>query len=148
MKTRLFVGIVTYALVILFVYTAFSKLFLYDVYVYDLGRSPMIGSMAVPLSILLPAAELLIAVLLLVPRTRLYGLYGSTLLMFLFTGYVATMLLTEDSLPCTCGGLIRQLTWRQHLLFNIFFTLAAGLAAFSEQRQNKRYSSTSNIRHA
>jgi hypothetical protein len=72
-----------------------------------------------------PALELLVACLLVVPGTRKWGLYGSFALMAGFTLYVGYLLAFADDLPCSCGGVIQQMTWGQHLLFNIFFTVIA-----------------------
>lgn len=136
MKRTIIIEIIAYAFILLFMYTALSKLFIYNTYVSDLERSPLIGGFARPLSILLPVIEIVISVLLFIPaegaRTR--GLQGALGLMLLFTIYVSILVFTRSSLPCSCGGLIRELTWKQHFFFNIFFT---GLAAFGLLLHNK-----------
>ncbi|WP_299568444.1 MauE/DoxX family redox-associated membrane protein [uncultured Pedobacter sp.] len=135
MKRTTYIEIISYAFIILFLYTAFSKLFIYGTYVRDLQRSPFIGDFAKPLSILLPIAEIVIAVLLFLPKQRLNGLYGSLALMIAFTAYVSGLVFTQDTLPCSCGGLIRELTWKQHFFFNAFFTALAGLGIWLSKRK-------------
>lgn len=125
MKRSTYIEIISYAFIILFLYTAFSKLFIYSTYLRDLQRSPFISDFAKPLSVLLPLAELVISVLLFLPKKRLLGLYGSLTLMIAFTIYVSGLVFTQDRLPCSCGGLIRELTWKQHFFFNLFFTALA-----------------------
>jgi hypothetical protein len=50
------------------------------------------------------------------------GLYASLVLMLAFTIYTAAVLLHAFKyVPCSCGGVIRKLTWPQHLVFNLFF---------------------------
>ncbi|RWU08147.1 MauE/DoxX family redox-associated membrane protein [Pedobacter chitinilyticus] len=134
MKRATIIDTIAYAFIILFLYTAFSKLFIYSIYVKDLGRSPFVGEWAAPLSILLPLIEFAISILLFVPRTRTLGLWGSLALMIAFTAYVSALVFTQDHLPCSCGGLIRELTWKQHFFFNIFFTLLAALAIWLKRR--------------
>jgi hypothetical protein len=42
--------------------------------------------------------------------------------MLAFTVYtVAILLHAFKYIPCSCGGVIRKLTWPQHLFFNLFF---------------------------
>ncbi|WP_442892031.1 hypothetical protein [Chryseobacterium sp. VD8] len=31
-------------------------------------------------------------------------------------------------MPCSCGGVIKNLTWPQHLIFNLFFVVITSLA--------------------
>ena len=53
-------------------------------------------------------------------------LFVAFLLMSLFTLYTIAILLHFFSrVPCSCGGVIRMLTWPQHLVFNIGFTMIA-----------------------
>lgn len=122
MKRAIALDFICYAIVMLLVYAALSKLFLFDIYIYDLKRSPFIGDYASYLSLTLPTIELAVAIMLLFLRTRYWALWGALVLMIAFTIYVALIIGLVDSRPCTCGGLIRQLTWKQHLVFNIFYT--------------------------
>lgn len=130
---------ICYAFIILFLYTAFSKLFLFTVYLDDLHRSPLLAPFANYLSILLPLSEIAVAVALFLPQYRKIGLYGAAALMVMFTGYVTYVLTLTTKRPCTCGGLIRQLTWPQHLVFNIFFT-ALALVGIYLYNKAQRYS--------
>lgn len=125
MKQTTLLSVITYSLFFLFVYTSLSKLMAFDYYLYDLKRSPLLGSYAMTIAIIVPAAELLVAALLLPDQTRKGGLIGSLILMILFTLYVGYVLVFTTSRPCTCGGIIRQLSWPEHLVFNISFLLLA-----------------------
>lgn len=127
MKRTVIIETIAYAFVILFVYTALSKWFRYDIYLYDLNRSPELGPYAGFVSLFIPGSELIVAGLVLFSKTRLLGLYGALALMLAFTGYVVYVLEFTTSRPCTCGGIIRELSWRNHLIFNIGFTLLAVL---------------------
>lgn len=119
------VEIIPALLILLFVYTATSKIITHNLFVYTLNRSPLLEQFSVPVSWILPAIELLISFLLIVPRWRHMGLILSTLLMSLFTLYLGYMVAFAPHLPCSCGGVLKELTWKQHLLFNIFFTVLA-----------------------
>lgn len=128
MKKTIIISAISYAFTLLFMYTALSKLFAYDLNLYDLRRSPMLGPYAETLAVLVPLVEITISVLLFVPRTRLTGLIGAFIVMLAFTAYVGYLVFTQSALPCTCGGIIRQLTWKQHFFFNVFFTMLAIVA--------------------
>lgn len=146
MKRQIWIEIICYAFMLLFLYTAIAKLSYYHTSVNDLERSPFIGDFALPLSIVLPASEIIIAVMLFLPKYRMIGLYAAAGLMILFTIYVSALVFTQDSLPCACGGLIKHLTWKQHFFFNIFFTGLAFLGIWlqrNERRTNDMEYSTS-----
>ncbi|WP_343670527.1 MauE/DoxX family redox-associated membrane protein [Chitinophaga sp.] len=123
MKSSTILAGIKYAFFFLFLYTAFNKLMAYDYYLYDLKRSPVLGNYATILAVLVPAAELLVAGLLLPEKTTKGGLLGSLTLMVLFTFYVGYVVFFAATRPCTCGGIIRNLTWPQHLVFNLVFLM-------------------------
>ena len=112
----------TALLLLLLVYTGIAKLMDYPAFRMVLRTSPLIGSLAPTMAWILPALELIIAMALFFPRTRLLGLGASATLMCLFTLYVGYMLLFEPKLPCSCGGVLSSMGWPEHLLFNLFFT--------------------------
>lgn len=136
MKKAVFLEIICFVLILLFLYAALSKLFLFNIYVKDLHRQKLIAEFAPVLSIVIPAVELIIAGLLFFPRRRLFGLYSYLALMIVFTMYVAYAIYVADDTPCSCGGLIRDLTWREHFLFNLFFIILTLIAIWLEMKKN------------
>lgn len=135
MKKQLIIDISCYLIIILFTYAALSKLFLFEVYLYDLNRSPFINLFAPILSIVIPMAELILSVLLIFEKTRKKALLGSFVLMTFFTIYVASILLFTTSRPCTCGGLIKELSWPQHFALNLFFMMMSVLAFYFQKNK-------------
>lgn len=121
-------------LIFLLVYTATSKLLDIKSFQLTLHASPLITDKNILVSWLVPAAELFIALLLLRPSTRLTGLYGAAFLLMVFTLYLGYMILFTPNRPCICGGVIRVMSWSQHIVFNLFFTLLA-LAGIQIQRK-------------
>lgn len=118
MKNKLFVDVASFLLIFLFVYTAASKVIESRMFVLVLNQSPLIGQYASLVAWLLVSAELVTVALLFLPATRLAGLWFSEILLIVFTAYIAYMIFTTPHLPCSCGGVIRHFTWRQHLWFN------------------------------
>lgn len=145
MKRHVIVEALAALLILLFVYTASSKLMEYENFRNVLLQSPLIGKQAPLVAWALPLIELIIAVLLFIPRTRLTGLWCSFILMTVFTLYIAYMLAFVTKHPCPCGGVLSKLTWPQHLVFNIFFTLLSVVAIWLTKRPVKRQGSTEKV---
>ena len=112
-------------LILLFVYTGVSKLLDHDFFVSTLSKSPVVGNAAIVMSYALPITEFAIAGLLLVHHRTKCGWYAAFAIMLSFTLYVGFMLATQSKLPCSCGGVLKGLTWKEHLTFNTGFTLVA-----------------------
>lgn len=111
----------------LFATAAYSKVAGHETFLKGLSRVSFIGGAAVYLSWLVPVAELLISILLIVPQTQKLGLYAFTGLMTVFTGYILSMLLWAEKLPCHCNLIIEKLSWGEHVWFNLgFIALAIG----------------------
>lgn len=123
MKSKFWIEGISAFFIFLFIYTAASKWMDIDRFKWVLGESPLLGSVANLIAWGLPATEILIAIFLLFPKTRKIGLLSTMILMFVFTGYIAYLLATASNLPCSCGGILRMLSWKQHLVLNIFLTL-------------------------
>lgn len=129
MKQKPTIDIIIAVLVMLLLYTSFSKLLDLPRFEASLRKQPFAPRLQQTLLWLLPSMEILVAGLLMVPRTKVYALWGYAAMMAVFTGYIAAILLhAYPRIPCTCGGLISQLSWPQHLVFNLFF-LALGIWA-------------------
>lgn len=109
-------------LVLLFLYTGIVKLKDYEGFVGQMRHNPLLNNYRSWLAWMVPAAELGISMLLIIPVTRRWGLLLGGMLMAAFTLYVAYMLLMQPNLPCTCGGIISKLSWRGHLLVNVLMT--------------------------
>ncbi|SEL75637.1 hypothetical protein SAMN04488505_1021030 [Chitinophaga rupis] len=123
-------------LIILFVYTGLNKLLDYEKFRFELGRSPFLQDLAPFIARTLPVGELMIALLIILKRTRLLGVYLSFALMALFTGYIWLMLHDANDLPCSCGGVLAAMSWNDHLIFNIAFTVLALIAILLQDRIN------------
>lgn len=128
------IEIIAAVFILLFVYTATSKLLSHQTFLINLKKSPLIGFASSFLGWTIPVTEIIIAVLLFVPRYRRTGLLFSFGLMTVFTLYIAYMLMTSSHLPCSCGGVISKLTWQQHLWLNVFLTLIAATAIYLNNR--------------
>jgi len=124
-------------LILLCAYAAISKLIGRQHFELVLGSMLLLKHVAGFISFALPVTELIVCALLFMPATRLFGLYASIGLLISFTIYIGYMILFAPKLPCNCGGVLEQMSWRQHLVFNlIFITLSATAIKFYRSNKN------------
>jgi hypothetical protein len=126
-----------FLLVVLFAYTALNKLFALTRFRFQLTQFPWLSTHPALLAWAIIGAEIGIVALLLTPRRILIGFIASLILLFLFTTYLLIMLLTAPHLPCTCGGVLEQLSWPQHICLNLLFIGIAALGIVSERQLRK-----------
>lgn len=134
---RIIAQIICALLIVLWFYTGLNKALDFSKFRFELGRSPFLHNISEFVALAIPFGEMLIAILLIIRRTRLLGLYFSFFLMSLFTGYIYIMLFYSFDLPCSCGGVLASLSWEDHLIFNAVFTILAGIGVILQSRMDK-----------
>jgi len=138
MKRSTIVEIISTLLILLFVYTASSKLISLQTTYHEMNNQPFPNWMTPYLVWGISIAELCVAAFLIFDRTKKAGLWGSLVLMTLFTGYIGAILLHFfKRVPCSCGGVIKELGWTNHLYFNLFFIVISisGLLLMRKQKE-------------
>jgi uncharacterized membrane protein YphA (DoxX/SURF4 family) len=130
--------IISLLLILLFIYAAVSKGLDFQNFQAQLGQSPLISAYTGFISYSLLIVELTIALLLAVPKTRFFGLMASFTIMILFTAYIIVILNYSSFVPCSCGGILEQMGWKEHLAFNIGFTILAGAASLILSTNKKK----------
>jgi len=133
---------ISLALSLLWMYAATAKVLEFDQFKNQLSQVDFLKPMAGILVGLIPLVEYSLAALLLVSKTRRLGLIGSAILMSVFTVYIGGMISFSPELPCSCGGIINNLTWQQHLLFNIGFTALAITGVYVHSSTNTPHNKT------
>lgn len=128
------IDLAVYAYVLLFFYTAFSKIITYAAFLKVLSDLPMIGGIHQYVAGTVIGLEIGFGMLLVVPRSRITGLWLSLGLMLLFTVYLGYHVMVHSKLPCSCGGVISGMTWPMHVAFNIAFILLALSALWMNQK--------------
>ncbi len=132
MKTSYLKTVVVYIIcllyIILFTYAAVSKLLDFQNFQIQIGQSPLLSAFATPVSYGVPIVEIGLALTLMFSNYRLLGLYGSFILMTMFTAYIFIILNFSSFIPCSCGGILEDMSWTQHLIFNIAFVVLSGIA--------------------
>jgi len=121
-KRRVALEAIAALLILLFLYASVSKILDFDRFIGEMNNQPFPNSWTPFLVWTVPSLEIAIALALMFERTRMAGLIASLVLMALFTLYTSSVLLHFFSyVPCSCGGVIRKLSWPQHMVFNLFF---------------------------
>ena len=140
MKKLNLLDMLIFLFVVLFLYAAVSKLLDYELFEAQIGKSPLIISYASWMAWLIPTLEIVIAFLLLIPRTQVIGLFAFFSLMLMFTLYILFILNFSPYVPCSCGGILSNMGWTEHLIFNIAFTILPVFALILHTRINARVS--------
>lgn len=142
MKKTLIIEIISCLFILLFTYAAITKFIDYEKFVVQIGQSPLLTAFARWIAWIIPLIEVIMCVMLAVPRWRLMGLYASFSLMVMFTTYIICILTLSVYVPCSCGGILEELGWVEHLFFNIGFVVLAIIGVLLHYNQK---SHTTNI---
>lgn len=114
------VAIIALLLLLLWVPVSIDKLLDFHAFRGGILRQPFSDTLGTVLVWTLPPLEIAAVVLLVMDRTRYWGVWLSAVLMAGFTAYVGIALLGAwEKLPCGCGSVIAALSWRQHFFFNL-----------------------------
>lgn len=122
--------VIRWLCMVLFMYTAYAKITDHSRFINGLTRVHLISGFAAFISFAVPIVEIITAMLLLIPQTAKIGLYCFTAIMTVFTVYIISAIIWEQKLPCRCGGAIEELSWSQHIWFNLAFILIAIFATW------------------
>ena len=116
--------------VLLFVYAAVSKFRDFENFQIQIGQSPLLSAFASWIVWIVPLTELIIVVFLVLPKLRGIGLLASFSLMVMFTTYIYLILNYSSFVPCSCGGILEKMGWKEHLVFNLIFIVLAIAGSF------------------
>jgi len=147
MKKQVMSEIISFLLILLFLYAGVSKIYGFPGFIRDMHNQPFPLWFSNFLILFIPLMELLLVAMLFVHRTRRWGLWGSLVVMTAFTLYTSVILLRLfGRIPCSCGGIIKSLSWRQHLLFNLFFVGVAIIDLYLHIDNKKKSVNTTTYR--
>jgi len=107
-----------YFFIILFVYAAVSKLADFENFQVQVAQSPLLSAFASFIAYATVIGELIIALMICFQKSRLLGLYLFLGFMTAFTVYIFLILNYSPFVPCSCGGVLEDLGWWEHLWFN------------------------------
>lgn len=126
----------------LFGLTAVDKLIHLERFYTELGKSPFLAPYALRVAWGTPIIELAVTLMLGINRLRLLGLYISVFLMSLFSAYIYLLLNYSYYTSCLCSAALENLSWEEHLVFNLVFLALAIIGVLLKEKSL----STKNIR--
>lgn len=130
--------IISYFLILLFVYASVSKLTDFENFQVQIGQSPILGEYAGFFSYATIISEIIIVIVLFFKHSRMIGLFASLGMMFTFTFYIYLILNFSDSIPCSCGGILEKMDWNEHLIFNLACIVLIIIAINTIESKNKK----------
>ena len=134
-KRQILLECISALLIMLFLYASLSKFLDFYTFTGEMNNQPLPNSWTPFLVWFIPCSEILMCIALLFERTRLIGFYASLFFMSLFTIYSIFIVLNFfGRIPCSCGGVIKRLTWTQHIVLNLFF-VALSISGIVLQRR-------------
>lgn len=137
--SRYLIECIVFLLVLLWVYTASSKLMDFHHFRAQMHNQTVPRWMADLLIYTLPGIEIITALMLTFQRTRPTGFYASALLMAIFTAYTGLVVANYFSrVPCSCGGVLSVMNWPVHFAFNLFFLLLTVTGIYLLNRERRR----------
>lgn len=123
--------IISALMVLLFIYASISKIIDFQKFQIELGKSPILGPFYQFAGKGVLALEIIVALMFFSDKTKLLALYVSFGMMVLFTFYIIVIINFSDYIPCSCGGVLQNLTWSQHILFNLVFVVLSAIGVMT-----------------
>jgi uncharacterized membrane protein YphA (DoxX/SURF4 family) len=124
-----FLNTVKILFIVLFIYAGLSKLLTVGVFTQQLYQSPVIPKPVIPiLAYLLPCFEIMLAASFLIDKFIRVSLFIAFVLMLFFSLYLIGLNIFFTKVPCACGGILGNMGYPAHIVFNIVFTFLSGYA--------------------
>jgi putative oxidoreductase len=122
MKRKMIVEVIAFLLMLLFLFASVSKWLAFRTFTNDINNQPFPNGLTPWIIYSVPPLQVAITLSLMFERTRTFGFYASLILMSVYSLYTSAVLLNLfDYVPCSCGGIIRNLSWSRHLILDLFF---------------------------
>lgn len=130
--------VITYLLILLFFFTALGKVMDWHHYERKMNNQVFSKTVTPIITVAVPLVEFMAVLLLAWVKTRMSGLWLSLALMGAFTVYVGLVTFNVfPRVPCSCAGVFEAMTWPQHLVFNVVFTVITGIAIYIGNKEKQ-----------
>lgn len=132
---RLLTELIGGLLILLFTYAAITKVAAFNTTLHELQNQVLPRGTAPYLAVGIPLLEVFIVAGLLTRRFKATALYASLGLMTVFTVYIGLALLqVYNRMPCSCGGVLKNMSWHAHFVFNLFYVVITLVAIAAERK--------------
>ncbi|MCC4228622.1 MauE/DoxX family redox-associated membrane protein [Zunongwangia profunda] len=135
--SRVLEAILLYYFILLLSYAALSKITEGNSLYTSLMNAPLYLSakLAAVGQWLIPITELVLAISISFKSTRRIGYLSIALLFILLSVYTGWIIWFLPNKPCSCGGLISLLSWKQHVVFNLVNLILSLVAWYLTKRE-------------
>lgn len=128
--------IIRIVLIMLFVYAGLSKIIDVEHFQEQLFQSPIIPASVVPMiSYLLPTGEIVLSILLSLDKFLKPALILSFAVMLFFSFYLIGLVSFFTNVPCACGGILGNMGYPAHIIFNVVMAILPVWAVFKIERE-------------
>jgi putative oxidoreductase len=136
-KKQLILEGIAALLIMLFLYASISKFIDFKRFIEEIDNQPLPNSWTPFIVWSVPFLEIAISTAVAFEYSRLLGFYASLVMMIIFTIY-SILVLTHffPYIPCSCGGVIRKLSWPQHLVLNLFYVALSVLGLILQRSKH------------
>lgn len=141
-KKKRILEILVYFFILLFTYASLRKLIDIKMFVKEVWGFALFGTkqMVQIGFVLLSSAELIVALMLAIPRTRQLGIYGAFVLMVAINILFFIMQQFSQIIPVYYGGIIPSASFITHFIFNIVVLFIALYAIILHTNSNTKHS--------
>lgn len=136
-RKEVFLTVFSTLIAAMFLYAGFIKLRNYEKTNWEMRNQVFPVGIADVLTWLIPIVELIIMVFLIYRPTRIFGFKASFGLLAIFTLYISLAFTNIfGRVPCSCGGILGELSYGWHIVFNILFMIIALFGIWIENEIN------------
>lgn len=137
MKPKILYNGIAHFFMLFFLYTAIAKFFEMGSFRQTLTSLQFISGLAGVISWSLAFLEIVIVSMLFAPQWRLSGLWSSAIVMSLFTLYLFGVYFIDDHLFRSFGGILEDLSLKQHIIFNIACIILASIGIYAGRNEKQ-----------
>lgn len=131
-------SLISFIFVVLFAYAAIMKGAGFSDYLSKLKQSPGLPGYAQTVAYCVIILQTITVILLCYRPFRLWGLCSAFGLLAVFAGYIGTILIYSNNLPCTCIGLFEKLSWKANLVLTTVLMMAALSGIYMMRKEKKQ----------
>ncbi|SEA97900.1 hypothetical protein SAMN05660909_04485 [Chitinophaga terrae (ex Kim and Jung 2007)] len=140
MRKKWVTTFVSLCIIALLISTGRDKLMNFPITRLQMSESPwsLVSNNAYFFAWAVPLTEMIICLMLLWLPIRKWGFITSFILFSAFTIYIGVLMVFVPHLPCSCGAIMAELSWWQHLGINIVFLILSFWGVSNEFYYSKR----------
>ncbi|MFN3848466.1 MAG: MauE/DoxX family redox-associated membrane protein [Spirosomataceae bacterium] len=124
-------SLLKYLIALLYLYAGVYKVSDVTLFKSQLIESPLLPEKLISfIAVALPIFEIGLGLSLIFLKKAKTALWLSLSLMLFFTLYLSALYFLYEKPPCACGGILSNMDYPEHIVFNILYTIICILAIY------------------